>query len=353
MKIKSYVYFLFIALFLVVGCNSEEALEIQKPYTYDEQYFENLRAYKNTKHTVFFGWFAAYAPIAGSTGYKDPASWGERIMGLPDSIDFVSLWMGIPSNDTSSSSYAPVAYADWKYVSKVKGTRFLCPVIVNFKGKITLKDGTIFDCTLTENRTDAGIAIYGQWLVDMVLDNDLDGLDIDWEPSGGEWLNSPNTNFVKLVQYVGQFLGPLGSENKILTIDFYSQAPPAETGQYADYFVRQAYSQGTGGVQNATNLQNYYNNVQTGIPPSKFIVTENFGDFSENGGTPFTEANGNTLTTNGTIMYSMEGMARWNPIQGKKAGFGAFYFDRDYYSKTGIPYYNVRRAIQIANPAVY
>jgi hypothetical protein len=28
----------------------------------------------------------------------------------------------------------------------------------------------------------------------------------------------------------------------------------------------------------------------------------------------------------------------------KKAGFGAFYFDRDYYSGTGIPYYNVRRA---------
>jgi hypothetical protein len=50
-------------------------------------------------------------------------------------------------------------------------------------------------------------------------------------------------------------------------------------------------------------------------------------------------------------MYSLEGMARWNPTQGKKAGFGAFYFDRDYYSKTGVPYYNVRRAIQIANPA--
>jgi hypothetical protein len=341
-------------VFLVIagGCVKQETLEVQKPFTYDEQYYENLRAYKKTNHTLFFGWYAAYAPIAGSTGYKDPASWGERILGLPDSIDIVSLWMGIPSNDTASKSYAPVAYKDWKYVHQVKGTKFVCPTIVNFNGKITLKDGTVFDCALPANRTDEGIKVYGQYLVDMVLDNDLDGLDIDWEPGSGEWLNSPNTNFVKLVQYVGQFFGPKGNKNKILTIDFYSVAPPAATGEYADYFIRQAYSQGTGGVQNATNLQSYYNTVQAAVPPGKFIVTENFGDFSENGGTPFTEANGNTLTTNGTIMYSLEGMARWNPTQGKKGGYGAFYFDRDYYSKMGVPYYNVRRAIQIANPAI-
>jgi hypothetical protein len=354
MKIKSIaLLILIITLPLVVGCTKEKALEIQKPFTYDEQYYENLRAYKNTNHTICFGWYAAYAPIAGSIGYKNPASWGERIMGLPDSIDLVSLWMGVPSNNPKSKSYAPIAYSDWKYVSKTKGTRFLAPVIVSFKGQITLKDSTIFDCTLASNRTDSGIMVYGKWLVDMVLDNDLDGLDIDWEPSGAEWLNTPNTNFTKLVQYVGQFLGPLGSENKLLTLDFFSTAPPAETGPYANYFIRQAYSQGTGGVQNATNMQSYYNTVRTAVPPGKFIVTENFGDFSENGGTPFTEANGNTLTTNGSIMYSLEGMARWNPTQGKKGGFGAFYFDRDYYSKTGIPYYNVRRAIQIANPSAY
>ncbi|MBS1567009.1 MAG: hypothetical protein JST39_21685 [Bacteroidetes bacterium] len=339
-------------LLLSTGCKKDvKALEIQQPYTYDDQYNANLRAYKQTDHTLCFGWYAAYAPIAGATGYKNPASWGERIMGLPDSMDIVSLWMGIPGNDSTKPGYAPIAYADWKYVSKVKGTKFLCPTIVNFNGKVTLKNGTVFDCTLPANRTDSGIKVYGQYLVDQMLDSDIDGLDIDWEPGGGEWLNSPNTNFVKLIQYIGQFCGPMSGKNKILSIDFYSTAPPAATGQYANYFIRQAYSQGTGGVQNATNLQNYYNSVSAGVPPGKFIVTENFGDFSENGGTPFTEANGNTLTTDGSIMYSLEGMARWNPTQGRKAGFGAFYFDRDYYSKTGVPYYNVRRAIQIANPS--
>jgi len=355
MKTQSILILIFfISLIAFVGCDKKEmALTVQQPYAYDAQYYANLKAYKQTNHTLSFGWYAAYAPIAGSTGYKDPASWGERIMGLPDSLDMVSLWMGIPSNDPKSKSYAPIAYADWKYVSQTKGTKFLCPTIVKFSGKLTLKDSTVFDMDLAKNRSDSGIYVYGRYLVEQILDSGLDGLDIDWEPGSGEFLNTPNTNFVKLVQYIGQWLGPKGTQHKILTIDFYSQAPPAGTGQYADFFIRQAYSQGTGGVQNAANMQSYYNTVSGDIPPGKFIVTENFGDFSANGGTPFTEADGNTLTTNGSTMYSLEGMARWNPTQGKKAGFGAFYFDRDYYSSTGVPYYNVRRCIQIANPAVH
>lgn len=352
MRINSNLILLtLVSLLTLTSCVKEKALEIQKPYTYDEQYYANLRAYKATPHTLCFGWYAAYAPIAGSTGYKDPASWGERIMGLPDSMDIVSLWMGIPSNDPESPGYAPIAYADMKHVQKVKGTKFVVPTIVNFNSVIKLKDGREIDLRSSEYRNDAGIELYGQYLVDQVLDNELDGIDIDWEPAGGEWLNSPNTNFVKLVEYIGKYFGPKGSTGKLFIIDFYSLAPPMATGEYADYFIRQAYSQGTGGIQTAANLQNYYNAVQNSVPPGKFIVTENFGDFAENGGTPFTEANGNTLSSDGSRMHSLEGMARWNPTQGKKAGFGAFYFDRDYYSKTGIPYYNVRRAIQIANPA--
>jgi hypothetical protein len=329
-----------------VSCLKEKTLQVQKPFTYDEQYYANLRAYKKTNHTLSFGWYAAYAPIAGATGYKDPASWGERIMGLPDSMDIVSLWMGIPGKDSSKSGYAPVAYQDMWYVHDNKGTRFVAPTITRMDHVITLKDGTKYD--LSQNKNDSGIAVYAQSLVDQVLDAGIDGVDLDYEPAG-DWLSG--TNFTTFVQYIGQYFGPKGKyPDKLLIIDFYSTVPPAGTGDYANYFIRQAYSQGTGGIQNATNLQNYYNAVQTNIPPGKFIVTENFGDFSENGGTPFTEANGNTLTTNGTTMYSLEGMARWNPTQGKKAGFGAFYFDRDYYSKTGVPYYNVRRCIQIANP---
>jgi hypothetical protein len=257
--------------------------------------------------------------------------------------------MGIPSNDSTKSSYAPIAFADLKFVREKKGTRFVVPTITRMNHVITLKDGTLFD--LSANRNDSGIIVYAQHLVDMVLEAELelDGVDLDYEPAG-DFLQG--SQFTKFVQHIGKFFGPKGSRpDKLLIIDFFNQAPPTATGEYANYFIRQAYSQGTGGIQTASNLQNYYNTVQAAVPPGKFIVTENFGDFSENGGTPFTEANGNLYTTDGSRMYSLEGMARWNPTQGKKAGFGAFYFDRDYYSATGVPYYNVRRCIQIANPA--
>ena len=330
------------------SCDTEiEALEIQKPYTYDEQYYANLRAYKKTDHQLSFGWFAAYAPIEGVEGYKDPSSWGERILGLPDSLDICSLWGGIPSNDPNSHLYAPIAYKDLQFVREKKGTRFVVPTIVRMNKVIKLKDGTEYD--LRENKNDEGIKVYAQQLVDDILDHNLDGVDLDYEPEG-DWLQG--AQFIKLVEYIGQFFGPKGKyPDKLLIIDFYSQYPPQETEQYVNYFIRQAYTQGFT-EHTAARLQSYYNSIAW-APTTKFIVTENFGSFYENGGSPFVEANGNRLTTDGSQMYSLEGMTRWNPTQGKKAGFGAFYFDRDYYSKTGIPYYNMRRCIQIANPAVH
>src|SRR5688572_9298598 len=153
MKIKLISFLSLVSLLiLVIGCTKQKALDIQKPFTYDEQYYENLRAYKKTDHTICFGWYAAYAPIAGSTGYKDPASWGERIIGLPDSMDIVSLWMGIPSNDPNDDGYAPIAYKDLWEVKEKKGTRFVVPTITRMNHVITLKDGTEYD--LSANKTD-------------------------------------------------------------------------------------------------------------------------------------------------------------------------------------------------------
>src|SRR5882724_2341381 len=103
MKIKLIpVLLVFISVLLAVSCKKNttaSALEIQTPYTYDDQYYANLRAYKKTNHELFYGYYAAYAPIQGASGNKESASWGERILGLPDSVDIVNLWMGIPTKD--------------------------------------------------------------------------------------------------------------------------------------------------------------------------------------------------------------------------------------------------------------
>lgn len=340
MKTNIFTVMLVCLVAFMVSCekqNTAEALQIQKPYTYSDQYYANLRAYKKTKHQVFYGWFAAYAHKEGVTAeYKKSASWGEHFAGLPDSLDYCSLWMGIPSlkQNDPVTTYNPIAYKEMRHAMEVKGTKMLVPEITRIAKYPQFE------------KSDAGIQAYADYLTRMVLDNDLDGLDLDYEPEG-DWIQG--ANFMKMVEILGKTFGPKSANpDKLLIIDYYTLTPPAGVEPYIDFLVNQAYTQNTTS-SSATFLQNRYNQVSW-CPPGKFIVTENFGDWYNNGGSPFTEADGNTLTKYGLRMYSLEGMARWNPTQGKKAGFGAFYFDRDY--NNGVPYGYVRQAIQIANPSV-
>lgn len=326
---------------IIASCskqNTPVALQIQNPYTYSDQYYANLRAYKASDHQVFYGWFAAYANKEGVVAdYKKSPSWGEHIAGIPDSLDFCSLWMGIPTDQQNDSvaTYNPIAYAEMRKAMTVRGIKMLVPEITQIHKYSWMP------------QNDAGIQLYANYLVNMVLSHDLDGLDLDYEPNG-DWITG--ANFGKMVALIGQSLGPKSSHpNKYLVIDYYTTLPPSTVEPYINLLVNQAYTQGTT-TTSATFLQGRYNSVSW-CPSKKFIVTETLGDWWQNGGSPFTEADGNTLTTNGTQMYSLEGMARWNPTQGKKGGFGAFYFDRDY--NTNSPYGNVRRCIQIANPAVH
>jgi len=218
---------------------------------------------------------------------------------------------------------------------KTKGTKMLAVKIIRMEEE----SWTTLDS--------AGIIEYGKYLLRMVTEHDLDGFDMDYEPEG-DFL--AGNNLTILVKYMGQFLGPKSANpDKLLVIDYYSQVPPADVEPYVNYLVNQAYTQGTT-TNSATNLQSRYNLVASWLPPKKFIVTENLGDWWQNGGSPFTEANGNTLDADGNQLYSLEGMARWVPTQGPKGGFGAFYFVRDY--NLSPPYKYMRRSIQDANPAV-
>lgn len=336
---------LFFALVLVSaflsGCKkmtTPEALNIQRPREFSSEYYANLRAYKKTDHQIFYGWFAAYSHREGVTAeYKKSPSWGEHIAGIPDSVDFCSLWMGIPSlkQDDSLTTYNPIAYEEMRFAMEVKGIKMVVPEITRIEKYPQFE------------RNEKGIKDYADYLLKMVFDNDLDGLDLDYEPEG-DWITG--SNFEIMVEYLGQFLGPLSQNpEKYLIIDYYNLPPPPSVEPFINYLINQTYTQGTT-TSSATFLQNRYNQVSW-CPPRKFLATENFGEWWENGGSPFTEANGNTLTREGNRMHSLEGMARWHPTQGKKGGFGAFYFDRDY-NNSERPYHHVRRAIQIANPAV-
>jgi len=297
------------------------AVPILKPLTFDDQYYANLRAYKQSNHEICYGWYSDYA---------QSYSPGQHFKALPDSIDVVSLWGGIPTPATN-----PIAYNEMRYVMLVKGIKMLSVKIIQMQAETWTKLDS------------AGIIQYGDTLLASVFNNNLDGMDLDYEP-GSDYLQGANLTI--LVKHLAEKLGPMSvNPDKMLVIDYYTTLPPSNVQPYISLLVNQAYTQGTT-TSSATFLQSRYNSVSW-CPPNKFIVTENIGDWWATGGSPFTEANGNTLDAYGQQLYSLEGMARWNPTQGHKGGWGAFYFIRDY--NLDPPYKFMRRGIQDANPAVH
>lgn len=326
-RIKTIVFFSLLLLAgAVVSCDTDvENLEVQKPYTYSEQYYKNLRDYKKTDHPVAFMWFA---------DYSSSHSVGLRFLGLPDSLDICSLWGGIPSDvkGKPNTFYNPKVYQEMRFVQNVKGTRMTYVTIPN-----TNDSWAVEFMKLPEEER---IPAIGDHFLSIIYDNDLDGIDLDYEIERC-WLHGDP--FVKLVEYLGKTIGPKGSDpSKLLIVDGW----PINGGyEYLSYFVSQAYNS-----PGARDLQGRYNQIASKLNPERFIVTENIGDHYANGGTPFEEADGNTTSGLGGQMYSLEGMARWNPTQGPKGGFGAFFAQRDYASNP--PFKWFRYGIQLQNPSV-
>ena len=75
-----------------------------------EKYYEDLRAYKESDHSVAFGWFGNWV----GTGI----SMENSMMGLPDSVDFVSMWGGWANPSKEKLE-------DFHKVRELKGTKAL------------------------------------------------------------------------------------------------------------------------------------------------------------------------------------------------------------------------------------
>lgn len=325
------------AFLLFHACDTDiESDLIQKPLTADEQYYENLRNYKKTDHAVCFGWYDAYRD-------EDSPSMGSHFMGLPDSMDIVSLWGGVPQGKVLEEMYE---------VRRLKGTRF---VLCTF-------------CQAGDDypHTEEGLRMMADSYLETIEKYDLDGLDIDYEP-GGDYVQGEN--LTKIVKMLGKYLGPRSGTDKLLMIDYAGgndyntrDFPMPETEPYVNYFTEQMYSTELETVT-PVKFQTRYNKISSWCPPEKFILTEQMGWHWKTGGRPYTEKGGNTLDSWGNPLYTLIGMARWNPEQGRKGGFGAYYFEYEYNTtrpanqslgdkeSKAIPYYSLRRGIQEQNPA--
>lgn len=295
-------------VFVLTACDTEpEALDLQPLKQYSEEYYQALRDYKASEHEICYVYYADWAPIEGASGYKDPASWGERIIGLPDSIDIVNLWMGIPTPETH-----PIAYQDMIETRDKKGTRFVYHADAsNYNHKFTT-DGIVYD--LSNDRSEAAIRAYARWVCDTVVKTGLDGVDFDYEGWNGQHLTWA-------IEECDKIFGPSGSyPEKLVIVDYFSVSPPVACDPWVDYYVKQAYSQQGAGVG------------AMGHPDEKTVYCESFGQ----------------KPTGGEIFN----YAAWEPATGHKGGCGAYYVERNYYNTSdGVPYGAIRRAIQIMNPA--
>ncbi len=298
----------------LTSCDTDvETIDVQKPFEYSEQYYQNLRDYKQSKHEVAYAYYAFWAPLEGVDGYKDPASMGERIIGLPDSIDIVNLWMGIPTPEEH-----PIAYKDMVQAQTQRGTRFVMHADAShYRHKFTV-DGVDYDMG-GNVPDDEMMDAYARWIRSQVDNNGLDGVDIDFEG----WNQS---SLLKLVTLLGEYYGPMGSNpEKLLIVDYFNTTPNVKNEPYVDYFVQQAYSK-----------QNASPRFISGVPSEKMIFVDAFDEGHGPSGARILD------------------YARVEPADGgNKGGCGAYYIEYNYASTSGIPYNEYRKAIQIMNPAVH
>ena len=304
----------------LTSCDTDvEKVTVQDPYKYDAQYYKNLRDYHNSDHEIAYCYYSSWSYS------QSPNSYGQRFLGLPDSLDIVNLW-----EDVVTKEKYPVAYADMKFCQETKGMKFVMHGDAsNYHHSFWYRDENL---NVDESRVvdlsnidasglsrEEAIRAYARWAVDTVIKCELDGVDFDYEGWG-------NQDMIWCADECNKYFGPEGKwPEKLLIIDFFNSSPSG-CDDYCDYFVRQAYS-----------WQIQFQTGNMGRPYEKLVLCESTGAEAANGG------------KDGAMVREY---AAFEPSTGHKGGFGAFYIDYNYQSTSGIPYKEFREAIQIQNPAL-
>ncbi|HVI43934.1 MAG TPA: glycoside hydrolase family 18 [Chitinophaga sp.] len=324
------IFFLISVALLIQGCTKEkdaEALSFDElnPVKGSEQYYEALRAYKKSDHAVCFGWW-------GGSGVSaiDP-DMTTRYEGLPDSMDIVSLWGGIPTD--------PAVHAEMQSVRQRKGTRFVLVIFGSGVDNLRKKNFPNLPVLTSIDSVAKSIA-------DTVAKYNIDGFDLDYEPNygdggifghgGGGRDDGGDVYTQRLFKALSKYMGPVSGTGKLLIIDGENERG---IEPYIDYLAQQAYGSSSFSALDSRYRQFGFDGV---LPPRKFIVTENMQQY---GGF------GTTFNYNGVNIGSVTGMAMWNPSQGRKGGFGGYIIESDARSKTPTTYFYLRNGIQIQNPA--
>lgn len=289
----------------------------QSPVLRDNAYFERLRAYKKTDHSLAFGWFGSWTAIG--------ASEQTRLSSTPDSMDIISMW-------SQWHSLTPEQIADKEYTQKIKGTKVVFCISAKDMPEHFKEDGVITDASIV-----AYAKAYGKDSMDKYQ---YDGIDIDFETAVDHQgpLNTTPGLFKKFCQELSKYIGPNSGTGRLFCIDGNIDYLDDGIAELCDYAVSQAYS-----CTSAWNLDSRTTSaVGAGWRPEQIIFTENFESLWKSGGVTHT-------TADGQQMVSLLGMAYYAKTS-TSCGFGAYHMEYEY-GHADMPYKYMRQAIQLANPA--
>src|SRR5690606_29283532 len=138
------------------------------PVVGSPEYYDALRTYKKSDHAIAFAWWGNSA----NTGKSPDVS--TRFIGLPDSMDIVSLWGGIPTD--------PNTWEEMQYVRKVKGTKFTMVMFGSGVERLMRKNFP----ELSNSNVLEAIDAVAKSIADTVDKYQIDGFDLDYEPGYGD-----------------------------------------------------------------------------------------------------------------------------------------------------------------------
>ena len=349
----------------LTACSDWTETEIKNPTDLtatnkSETYYAKLREYKNSDHPKAFGWFGNW------TG--DAAMLNNSLKGLPDSVDFVSLWGNWRNlNDKQKR--------DLQFVQQVKGTKVLmCFIVMDIGDQMTpplpadkAKAGTTWKEWRKEfwgwgDSNESRIAAaqkYANAICDSIDKYGYDGFDIDAEPNFAQPFATDKEMWTEqgvmtaFVQTLSKRIGPKSGTNKMLVVDGEPDALPESLGDHFDHFILQAYSTYSDEQLNSrlrTQIEHFKNTLTPEQVAKKIIVCENFENYAAKGGVDF-------RTKQGNILPSLLGMAYWQPTYNgqtfQKGGVGSYHMEYEYgQSSAQTTYPWLRKAIQIMNPSL-
>lgn len=387
---------------LNIGCSEWTDVEPSNPADLvsnikTDEYYANLRAYKRSKHPITFGYFS-WAGTSSSMKYS--------LMGLPDSMDMVSLW-GSCFNLTENQK------RDLANAQQKKGIKALAVFITHSIGtqttppwiyKASEENPVEIDGVAYTNSDEAMAAFWGyspndgpdntpemdemairacekyaQSICDTIYKYNFDGFDWDFELGymetqtekfGGNLAGDRGISDEQAAARSFAFAKKMREllKDKIFMIDGSPEnLKSKEAAIFFDYFATQYYpsrkDNGEHGYDTTCDMR--LNKIISAFTSSttltaeeiasRYIILDTFEAHAQEGGCIWTDRYGNS------DMHSLEGMARWTPIiDGKmcpKGGIGFYLVENGYDCRTAempypLTYPYIRKAIQIMNPAV-